>query len=139
VRLFEALTTPVIPCRRYTGKYIISQTGCQWLTPVILATEEAEIRRIMVQSQPRQIVSETLSQKYPTQGLTVAQGVECLSSKYEALKKKTQQTSQGQMSENESVGTLKRNPAWRSVYVCVWEGDQGGFPRGVRPQRKGRT
>jgi hypothetical protein len=30
---------------------------------VILATQEAEIRRIMVQSQPRQIVSETLSQK----------------------------------------------------------------------------
>jgi hypothetical protein len=23
---------------------------CQWLTPVILATQEAEIRRIMVQS-----------------------------------------------------------------------------------------
>jgi hypothetical protein len=26
-----------------------------WLTPVILSTEEAVIRRIMVQSQPRQI------------------------------------------------------------------------------------
>jgi hypothetical protein len=25
---------------------------CQWLTPVILATQKAEIRRIMVQSQP---------------------------------------------------------------------------------------
>jgi hypothetical protein len=31
--------------------------------PVILATQEAEIRRIEVQSQPRQIVCETLSQK----------------------------------------------------------------------------
>jgi hypothetical protein len=31
--------------------------------PVILATQEAEIRRISVQSQPRQIVEETLSQK----------------------------------------------------------------------------
>jgi hypothetical protein len=32
-------------------------------TPIILATQEAEIRRITVLSQPRQIVHETLSQK----------------------------------------------------------------------------
>jgi hypothetical protein len=31
--------------------------------PVILATQEAEIRRMAVQSQPRQIVHETLSPK----------------------------------------------------------------------------
>jgi hypothetical protein len=35
--------------------------GHQWLMHVILATKEAEIRRIVVQSQPRQIVGETLS------------------------------------------------------------------------------
>jgi hypothetical protein len=35
--------------------------------PIILATQEAEIREITVQSQPRQIVPETLSQKCPTQ------------------------------------------------------------------------
>jgi hypothetical protein len=39
--------------------------GCWWLTPIILATQEAEIRRIEFQSQPRQIVHETLSQKNP--------------------------------------------------------------------------
>jgi hypothetical protein len=32
---------------------------------VILATQEAEVRRITVQSQPGQIVHETLSQKNP--------------------------------------------------------------------------
>jgi hypothetical protein len=39
----------------------------QCLTPVILATQEAEIRKIMVRSQPRQIVPKILSQKYPSQ------------------------------------------------------------------------
>jgi hypothetical protein len=32
-----------------------------WLTPVILATQEAEIRRSKVQSQPRQRIHKTLS------------------------------------------------------------------------------
>jgi hypothetical protein len=51
--------------------------GYRWLTSVILATQEAEIRRIMVQSQPGQIVQETLSQKTPSQKRAggVAQGV----------------------------------------------------------------
>jgi hypothetical protein len=35
----------------------------QWLTPIILATQKAEIRRIMVQRQLQQIVCETLSWK----------------------------------------------------------------------------
>jgi hypothetical protein len=51
-----------------------TKAQCQRLTPVILATQEAEIRRIAVQSQPRQIICETLSRKYhPKKGL-----VECL-------------------------------------------------------------
>jgi hypothetical protein len=40
-----------------------SENACSHWAPVILATQEAEIRRIMVQSQPRQMVLETLSRK----------------------------------------------------------------------------
>jgi hypothetical protein len=39
------------------------QVRCQWLTPIILATQEAEIQRIMVQSQPGQIVPKTPNTK----------------------------------------------------------------------------
>jgi hypothetical protein len=41
------------------------QAGCQLLMTVIPATQEAEIRRIVVQSQPRQTVLKTLCQKTP--------------------------------------------------------------------------
>jgi hypothetical protein len=53
------------------------QARCWWLTAIILATQEAESRRIAIQSQPWQIVQETLSPKYSTQkrGGGVAQGV----------------------------------------------------------------
>jgi hypothetical protein len=37
------------------------RAGRQWLTPVILATQQ--FRKIEVRSQPRQIAQETLSQK----------------------------------------------------------------------------
>jgi hypothetical protein len=44
--------------------------------PIILTTQEADIRKITVRSQPRQIVCKTLSQKYPSQKMAggVAQG-----------------------------------------------------------------
>jgi hypothetical protein len=41
--------------------------GLQWLMLIILPTQEAEIRMIMVQSQPRWIVHETLSWKKKSQ------------------------------------------------------------------------
>jgi hypothetical protein len=63
-------------------KYFMLRWKCyhqarhQWLTPVILATQEAEIRRISVWSQLRQIVLETyfektLHKKGPTEWLKV--------------------------------------------------------------------
>jgi hypothetical protein len=39
--------------------------GQPWLTIVILATWEAEIRRIVIQDQPRQIVRRTPNSKIP--------------------------------------------------------------------------
>jgi hypothetical protein len=54
--------------------------GHWWLTPI----QEAEITRIEVQSQT-QANSKTLSQKYPTQAGCVAQVVEHLLNKCEAL------------------------------------------------------
>jgi hypothetical protein len=42
---------------------VATGAGHQWHRPIILATQEAESRRIQVRSQPRQTVCETLSQK----------------------------------------------------------------------------
>jgi hypothetical protein len=52
-------------------------TRHQWLTPIILATQEAEIRRITVQSQPGQMVPRDPILKNPSQkgASGVAQGV----------------------------------------------------------------
>jgi hypothetical protein len=55
----------------YISKTILPDYYCRarywWLTPIIRATQEAKIMRIEVQGQPRQVVHEALSQKYPSQ------------------------------------------------------------------------
>jgi hypothetical protein len=64
--------------------------GHQWLTPIILATQETEIRSIAVGSQPGQIVCETLSQKHHhKKGLLEWLKVKALSSSPSTTKKKS--------------------------------------------------
>jgi hypothetical protein len=47
--------------QNYTDTCKTFEARHQWLTPIILNTQEAEIRRIMVGSQCEQIVLKTLS------------------------------------------------------------------------------
>jgi hypothetical protein len=70
------VTLPVLFCD-FFSKIGSHDVGLWWLTPIILAIQEAEIRRLAVQSQPRQIVCETLFWKSPSQKRAgaVAQGV----------------------------------------------------------------
>jgi hypothetical protein len=62
----------------------------QWLTPVILVTQEAEIRRSMVQSQPGQIVLETPISKKPSQkragGMAQGEGLACKPQNHKKIK-----------------------------------------------------
>jgi hypothetical protein len=55
----------VSECRNVDTCVLAKVSRHWWLTPVILVTQEAEIRRAKVQSQPRQIVLETLFRKNP--------------------------------------------------------------------------
>jgi hypothetical protein len=57
----DAFVLSIHPCSVLHKIY--QDAGCQWLIPVILATQEAGIKKITVQSQPGQIVQETLSRK----------------------------------------------------------------------------
>jgi GTPase Era involved in 16S rRNA processing len=63
--------------RRAQSLHSEISVGHRCLMSIILATQGAEIKRIMVQSQPRKIISEMLSRKYLSQKSAsgVAQGV----------------------------------------------------------------
>jgi hypothetical protein len=57
---YKALSSNPSTIKKEGKKKKKSTHWAKWLTPVILATQKAAIRRIAVQSQPGQIVSQTL-------------------------------------------------------------------------------
>jgi hypothetical protein len=67
--------------RKNPGKQSYShkpqEARCGWLTPIILATEETELRRTTVQSQPGQSVQETLSRKNPSLKTGLLEWLKC--------------------------------------------------------------
>jgi hypothetical protein len=62
--------------------------GAHTCNLIILATQEAEIRRITVQSQPGQTVHETLKKPFTKIGLVEWLKVKALSSSHSTTKKK---------------------------------------------------
>jgi hypothetical protein len=88
VRLFGIITMNP-PCTinisKKKKKETLERAWHQWLMPVILDTQEAEIRKITVRSQPGQIVCEIQHQK---RAGGEAQVVEHLPNKHEAQSSK---------------------------------------------------
>jgi hypothetical protein len=50
---------PVLKSLAYLKEKL--RAGCQWLMPINLATQVVDIRKIVVRTQPRQLVHELLS------------------------------------------------------------------------------
>jgi hypothetical protein len=71
----RTLYTPFWEDRKRLWSKSYSLARCPWLVPVILTTQEAEIRRTAVWSQSRKIVLKTLSRKNSPWARRVAQGV----------------------------------------------------------------
>jgi hypothetical protein len=92
---------------------------CRWLTPVILVTWEPEIRGIKVQGQPGQIVDKTPISKITKAKWTggVAQAVDCLLCKHEAVFKFQSHT---QKKECSICGFFQRNKMLIKI-TCVFK------------------
>jgi hypothetical protein len=82
--------------------------------PVILATQEAEIKRIVIQSQPGQIVCKTLSQK--RKGLVEWLKVKALSSCPSIAKKKKKKRPRKRLGRYSGQGTEPKRMAELSNY-----------------------
>jgi hypothetical protein len=77
---------------------IVILVGCWWLTPVILATREAEIKRIAVRSLPNSSTRPYLKKPFTKIGLAEWLMVKALSSSPSTPpKKKNKQTKQKKM------------------------------------------
>jgi hypothetical protein len=72
------------------------RAGCWWLTPEIVATQEAKIRRIAGRSQPKQIVHENPISKNPITGNWLVKWlkIKALSSSPSIAKKKKKKYAQ---------------------------------------------
>jgi hypothetical protein len=97
--------------------------------PVILATQEGEIRKIAVQSQPGQIVHETLSQKnlHKNRAGGVAQG--------EGLEFKPQYHKKNKKTTKNQKGNLSHVQLCGPIVSASWETEAGELyaPRSSRP------
>jgi hypothetical protein len=94
--------------------------GCWWLTPVILATQEAEIRRIVVRSQPWANSSQDPISKNPNtkKGLVEWLKVKVLSSSPSAAEKENNRCWQGwERGPHALLGGCELvRPPWKSVW-----------------------
>jgi arginine deiminase len=98
-------------------------TRHQWLTPVILATQETEIRRITIKTswkkkkkkQLEQVVPDTISENKTAQNRAdgMAQAIERLPNKHEALSSKHSTT----YKKEREKGRSQKAATWKCVFT----------------------